>query len=303
MFRLALVFAFAVVSLAGCSADDPLNPSFPLKVAEARDEVCEMEASPKPLERPVVILAGLLDPGFMPWRLGNRLRDVVSNGDQVLGLHFFWHGDFESARAHVIAEVDRAFPSDDPEWTTEVDVIGSSMGGLVARYAALPPRGLNEGDRDDDAEQRLVAAQSGAQLDAQRAAVGRRNPPAKPVRKLRIARLFTLSAPHQGAKMAWVPVYDPRIQDMRKGSPFIAGLNAALPDARYEMFCYVRLHDATVGEENAAPPGRIAWWVQNIPLTSSHVSVYRDPRIFADIARRLRGEQPYTTEPPAPLPE
>lgn len=302
MFRLALIPILAFTSLAGCSADDPLNPSFPLKLADAREELRAMAESPKPLKRPVVILSGIYDPGFLPWRMGNYLDELVSDGDErIVGVHFFWQGEFESAREHVIRAVDEAFPSDDPEWTTEVDVIAGSMGGLVARYAALPPRGSNDDARDDAPEQRLVDARINGAVTGQRNSPrGRSN---KPSRKLRIARLFTMSSPHRGARMAWVPVFDPRIRDMRRDSPFVAGLNAALPHAPYELYCYVRLNDTTVGEENAAPPGQTAWWVQNIPLTSSHVSVYRDPRILADIARRLRGETPYTTDPPAPLPE
>ena len=33
------------------------------------------------------------------------------------------------------------------------------------------------------------------------------------------------------------------------------------------------------------------------------MEAYKDPRILADLAKRLRGETPYTTEPAAPLPE
>jgi hypothetical protein len=35
---------------------------------------------------------------------------------------------------------------------------------------------------------------------------------------------------------------------------------------------------------------------------SDHLTVQEDPRILADIARRLRGEEPFTHAPPAPLP-
>ena len=66
----------------------------------------------------------------------------------------------DEARTTVIEAVNKAFPSDDPQWTVPVDVVAISMGGLVARYAGVPARG--EGD----------------------------------VRKLRVVRLFTLASPH-----------------------------------------------------------------------------------------------------------
>ena len=70
----------------------------------------------------------------------------------------------------------------------------------------------------------------------------------------------------------------------------------------YEMHCYVRLDDSVIGAASAAPQGRAAWWVANMPLELSHLGAAEDPRILADIARRLRGETPFTRVPPAPLP-
>ncbi len=64
----------------------------------------------------------------------------------------------------VIDAVDQKFPSSDPEVTTEVDVIGYSMGGLAARYAAMPATAVNLSKR-----------------------------------RLQIGRLFTISSPHRGA--------------------------------------------------------------------------------------------------------
>jgi hypothetical protein len=90
---------------------------------------------------------------------------------------------------------------------------------------------------------------------------------------------------------------------MRHDSDFLGALAAARGDGAFEAFYYVRLDDAVVGEANAAPPGETAWWVPNRALQHSHVHAYKDPRIVADIARRLRGETPYATEPPAQLPE
>ena len=48
--------------------------------------------------------------------------------------------------------------------------------------------------------------------------------------------------------------------------------------------------------------GQRVWWVANDPLQSAHLGAFTDPRILADIARRLRDESPYTTYPPDHLP-
>ncbi|MFC1766418.1 esterase/lipase family protein [Planctomycetota bacterium] len=61
--------------------------------------------------------------------------------------------------------------SDDPNQTVQADVIAHSMGGLVSRYAAMEV-------------------------------------PGKP--RLRIAHLFTIATPHQGALISIPPSPDPR---------------------------------------------------------------------------------------------
>ena len=117
---------------------------------------------------------------------------------------------------------------------------------------------------------------------------------------MNVARLFTISTPHRGAKLAWVPSIDARVIDMRPDASFVAHLNEQ--ETTYELFPYTRLDDAIVGEENAAPPGQNAWWVPNIPGGFSHLLASSDPRFLADIMRRLRGEAPFTRLPRHPLP-
>jgi pimeloyl-ACP methyl ester carboxylesterase len=152
---------------------------------------------------------------------------------------------------------DRKFPGQ------QVDVIGLSMGGLVARYAAAPIAG-------------------------------------KP--RLNAARIFTISAPHNGAVLAKVPTWDRKVIDMRPGSKFLADLAKYDASKNYELIPYVRLRDHTVGPQYAAPPGATAWWVDTPPLEPAHIGALLDPRITADIVLRLRDEAPLTHNPPAPLP-
>ncbi len=187
----------------------------------------------------------------------------VVEGDPIIATSFATEGDFDSARDTLIAEIEAALPSTDPSETVEVDVIAHSMGGLIARYASLPRR---DGKR------------------------------------LRIARLFTMATPHRGA--AWggglIPINE-LAADMDEGSAFIKMM--AKVHHPYPIIPYVMLGDQVVGQENAAPPGEVSWWVDRGWYQSPHLAVTRDDRVLADIFRRLRREEPFTTEPPTPLPE
>lgn len=251
-----------LVLLAGCSADKPLNPSFPLTVAQARDALRQMRADPKPLQRPVLVLSGIHDPGIVVSSMANRLRGITTDDAMIQTVSFFGADTFDACRKRVLDRAE-ALAADRGE-SVEIDVVAISMGGLVGRYAAIA-------QAEDD-------------------------------RRLRIKRLFTISSPHRGASMAGLPTFDQRIIDMRPGSAFLADLDAALEEAEYELLCYVRLGDAIVGAENAAPPGRQAWWVAT-GASLAHVSAYDDLRIIADIARHLRGEEPFTRDPPAEMPK
>jgi pimeloyl-ACP methyl ester carboxylesterase len=173
--------------------------------------------------------------------------------------------DFDTLRDRLIAKVDQAFGSgDDEAQTVAVDVIGFSMGGIISRYAAMPIEGK---------------------------------------RRLNIRRLYTISSPHRGA--AWATIFSPDslVRDMHADSAFLAGLDEVLPTADYELTCYVRLGDHVVGPQNAAPEGVPLWWVPSDPFTESHMDAAKDPRIVADIARRLRGEMPMSEIVPTPLPD
>lgn len=240
------------------------NASFDVTVSDARQAMSEMRDEPKPLERPLVVLGGFCDPGFAPGLLRAQFRRLTGD-DRVIGVSFLFCGDFGDCRDRVIRAVDKAFPSDDPNWTSEVDVIGVSMGGLVARYAAAP--------HEDDP-------------------TGRR---------LRVARLFTIGTPHGGASLAVLPTWHRLQLDMREDSAFLRRLQEA-ETGEVEIIPYVRLGDRIVGAQNAAPHGKTPWWLPAEPLQDSHIMATMDARIIADVARRLRGEPTLTSDPPEPLP-
>jgi len=257
--------SLACLCVVGCASRS--NPSFPLTTAEAKAALRQMREDPRPLERPVVVAAGLLDPGFDVQRIAGSLRRVSTGDDMVTSVTFMslTTDSFDGCRDYLIERVEQAFGTTRTRDTIEVDVIGFSMGGLVARHASRP--------RSDGGK------------------------------RLAIRRLFTISTPHCGARLAELPTLDQRTIDMRADSDFLAALNEALADADYELFCYTRLGDWIVGVENAAPPGQTAWWVPSPPMSFAHLGAATDARILADIARRLRGEAPLTTEPPTPASE
>jgi hypothetical protein len=247
---------------AGCSADDPLNPTFPLKLLDARKALDRMAEAPAPLERPVVVVGGIYDPGLVASGIARHIRRAAGSGAPVMTISFFGVGSFEKCRGRLVEAVQERFPCDDPDVTVAVDVVAFSMGGLVARDAARPG-----GER-----------------------------------RLNIRRLFTIATPHRGARIAGIPWLDRRVVDMRPGSAFLAELDAALADAGYELHAYARLGDTVVGTENTAPPGMVPIWVANDPFSFAHIGSGSDDRILADIITRLRGELPFATEPPAEPP-
>jgi len=234
------------------------NPSFAVSRQTAARDLARMQADPKPLPRPVVFLAGIGDLSISSGAMEAAL--VPTFEAQYAELHFFNEFTFDGARQKLLREVAEQLGTD-IDHLPEVDVVAFSMGGLVARSAAIPdPSG----------------------------------------RRLPIRRLFTISTPHEGARLAGVPFGVPQAEDMAPNSDFLERLRRAPRD--YELVCYARLDDVTVGEEFAAPEGHELWWVPTPSGEWAHMAAFKDPRILADIARRLRGEPPLTHSPAAPLP-
>lgn len=311
-----LIAAAMATILTGCGIGQPTNPSFPLSVSEANAAMLAMEKSPKPLVRPVVVLGGYLDPGVSPARLAGKVR-ALTGDDRVVSVAFFSDSDFGDTRRRVLKAVQEKFPSDNPEATVEVDVIGYSMGGLVARHCAMAPdaadtasRYARDGEKSDEPKKDQTASQASSSGDA---AAGKpvnkpgdqdKDEVSKPLpKRLRIVRLFTISTPHRGAKLAELPSPMRLHRAMRHDSPFLEKLNANLKHADYELFTYVRLQDGIVGAGNAAPPGMTPWWVPNRLFQPGHFGGFADSRFIVDIIRRLRNESAWAIRPAAPLPD
>ena len=222
-----------------------------------------MQQDPAPLSRPVLILAGYMDTTRDPVRLGKLLATTVERDPEAMPIVVVRFADlrqFEACRARVFESMRKVGLAED----TPVDVIGISMGGLVARYAALP--------RADEPT-------------------------------LQIRRLFTIATPHQGARLAAWPALNDLQRDMRAGSAFLQSLETPQEGVSYDLYPYTRLRDRLVGQANTAPEGMTPWWVDTPWWQGPHLGADTDPRILADIIRRLRNEPGFATQPPAPLPE
>jgi len=248
--------------------DRVANPSFNLTTEQARHALKDMRKQPVDLERPVIVIGGWGDVvALSSTYIAEHLR-LATGDDRIIAVPGGMVTTFDDCRDRLIMEVNNSFPSNDPTRTIEVDVIGFSMGGIIARYAAI--------DRNDETS----------------------------TPRLRIARLYTIASPHQGADIASrSKILDPLARDMHPDSGFMRLLHERYTQAPYPIIAYAQLDDQTIGTANSSPPGQTPWWLDREPFTRSHGGAMHDLRFIADIARRLRNETPYTTEPPASLPE
>ncbi len=210
---LAGLLSFAAF-LPGCSVGKQENPSFPLTVKQAKADLLWMREHPVTLQRPVVVLGGWGDVmGLPPAYLAEQLRQAVGD-DRIISIGFGMCTTFDACRRRVLKRVGAAYPSDDVSQTQEVDVVGFSMGGIVARYAASTIG-------DDGADHRL-----------------------------HMARLYTISTPHRGASMSKVVAPGSLARDMRPGSKFLERLDREQASQAYPILPYVRLSDTIVGANN-----------------------------------------------------
>jgi hypothetical protein len=266
---LALLTSF---TSAGCIHHPKVvSSALPMTEREARELTRDLQLGrPATLQRPVVILGGFRSPGLKEAHLSRWLREYTSDdGRDFMVVSFTTRVDFDRMVDKAIRSIERRWPSDDPDWTTEVDVVGLSMGGLVGRYAAMEPMA-------DDA--RISG------------------------KRLNINRLFTIATPHRGAAMADAVAPGKLARAMRTDSDFLNYLDSGLADVGYSLVPYARLQDDTIGyPDRAAPHGMDPIWVDG-PWIGSHFGASRDERILLDIALRLRGEPPVGSPAPPPDP-
>ena len=238
--RLALLLLFAVA--AGCTNVRP-----------------QPNTAPPTLARPVVVIGGIAEPGFAATYVGRWVKERTGDG-RVVAVSPGFSVTFDGAAEAVVDAVQRYFPSDDPEQTVAVDVIGVSMGGVVARHAAAPGGNL--------------------------------------ARRLNVAHLYGIASPLSGAAAADFlgDLGFGTARAMRSDSPFLRRLAAReqRPDATtYPVVNYARGRDRTVGGGVRLPPHLsgemvkfpVPWYVLN-----GHSLAFRDERILGDLLLRLRAE-------------
>ena len=240
----------------------PTNPGFAISARDARSLLSAMTREPRPGPRPLLILGGWRAPALLPATLARVLRRVVGlPSERVACVSFLAAHSIPDAAQRARATLRRLGWDAGP-----VDIVGISMGGLVART--------------------LAAGLEGHEPHT-------------------IHHLFTLATPHRGARLATVLRPDAAARDMRPGSPFLHALDEAWSRGRrpHETRAYALLRDWWVGATRTMPPGHGVHWVDPTPeaFLLSHFLISRDPRIVADIARQLRGEPPlamHADEPP-----
>lgn len=241
------------------------NPHLDITLSHARELLRRMRAAPRPLVRPVLILNGYRGWEALAWAVRDTLASATSGRHQdFLVISYALLGDTEAITRRILDRYADARRNDSP-----IDVVGISMGGVLARWCALSPV-----DR------------------VHPCARDRASTPPHPGH-LPIARLFTLASPHTGARLAsWIRP-DPAARDLREGSAWMQALAEHHANGRSprSMRCYAHLGDTWVGATRTAPAGENPVWHAGT-MAGSHFAAARNPVFLADIARHLRGEEP-----------
>ncbi len=114
----------------------PVNPSFPVTIPEAKLDLARIASDPQPLHRPLLVIGGFIDPFVAALSLRMRFRSLTRDR-RIIAVAVGDCLSFEQCRRRIIRAVDRRIASNDSKQTEAIDVIGYSMGGVVARYAAM----------------------------------------------------------------------------------------------------------------------------------------------------------------------
>lgn len=169
----------------GRLGDPPAMRCTPDEAARIRRR---LHRAPKPLERPVAVIAGYLDPGVYAWVVARELRRLTSHRRADFFVPRFRLDTAIEPMAARVAEQLRARAGGGP---ASFDLVGLSMGGLVARCVA-----------------RACAHDE----------------------HLSIARVFTLGTPHRGSTLAERIAPSEAARQMRPGSGFLRDLDAGPGD-------------------------------------------------------------------------
>ena len=258
-----ILFLVLVILLSNCTTLTAPSKDNPMPKSELRTELEQMRANPVELDRPVVVIDGWLTYGGASV-IVRELKDLTG-GEEDLFVKYNYpliFSTLESNARKIVRIVEERWPSDDPEWTTEIDTVGFSMGGLIARVAAESPR---EGK--------------------------------KPRKRLKVKHMFTISAPHKGTGwwIRWAAIDQMSWAVSLYGGSYRSWLNERLVEADYDLYCYGQGNDWITGN-NFEAEGYREIKARGLFLFS-HTGSYGNYRHLADIAARLRGEDPIVPEP------
>lgn len=235
-----------------------LNPRFHVDEAALDADFARMRASPRALERPVVILGGWHSPGLANWGVGSLLWPYTSGQrEDFLSITYPWRLRLRSAAAAA-----RRIIEHHGLVHRDIDLIGISMGGLIARGLAADAFGLGT---------------------------------------LRVQRIFTVASPHRGAAIARWVFLDSAAWDMRPGSAFLRRLDAVERAHELHCYGALRDWWISC-PNTAPPGLHPHWvdTPRGLGRLCTHFAINREPRIMLDIARRLRGEPPISGEAAPP---
>lgn len=239
-----------------------INPDFPASVREAKALARSLRANPKPLARPVLVLDGWHGPLLPSQRSAwNLSRHTSGRRRDFLAVGYPWAFSVEHAARCAMYWLERRGWLD-----REIDIVGISMGGIVARAITSGVLGVGGPDR------------------------------------VRAVRVFTFATPHTGAILADRVAVDRAARQLRRGSDLLKRLDDALSSKSYDLYCYALLRDWLVGATRTFPSGTQPYWVdpEGLQRPIAHFVSPYEHRLGLDVALRLRGEAPIAVRASTP---
>lgn len=224
------------------------NPAFACDLTLAAAERARMESSPVVVARPVIVLGGWRAPHVSASSAESLLRPLVSRrSEDFLALSYPTAGSVEAAADSAMGRIAARFPGQ-----REFDLVGISMGGLVARQLAsrlgLPAKRIFT----------MATPHRGATL-------ARFVRPDIAAREMRPGSTWLAELDAALATAEYELVCYATLRDW-----WVGARNAAPPG------------HTPIWLDQETLFGR----------SLSHFAINRDQRILGDIARRLRGEEP-----------
>ncbi len=231
----------AALLLGGCATE--AERAKPVRPAEARRAAAEeLEALARrggSLARPVILIGGWMDePSVMEEVRAWLARCAPGDAARIRVADTRGPGGLSEAADRLVEEFGTC---------GDVDVVGYSVGGLVAREAAREGRGD---------------------------------------RRLRVRRLFAIATPHRGTvwgRLWGIAPQREQLRDVRPGSDFLAALEADPSASSMEITSIWFEGDIVCSRESALAEGASRRVYEAPPGPRVHDGCIRDPRLVRDV--------------------